>query len=515
MNNSSPSVAAGNRNVESGWIGSKKIEGGLKRNAVRSWAITATSQGAKFIMTLVSTAVIARMLSPADYGLVAMVTSLLGFIAMFKDLGLSQATIQRNTITEQQVSGLFWVNVLMGVLLMGVIAVAAPLVSVFYNRPELTWICLAYAAMAPIGSLGAQHAALLNRAMKFRSLAIRDLTATLIGALVGILCAVKGLGYWSLVIMQAAGQIAGTVTLWWQSNWRPGLPRWSHDLKPLIKFGGTLTISNLLSFVNSGLDSIVIGYFFGPVGLGIYNRAQNTLSRPLKQILPPIMSVASSAFARTASDPKKFEAATLQLTFLVACVSSLIVALAVACTDWIVLIMLGPNWSEAVPITRVLALFAFVEPVASMMGTLMTARGIPGKLVRWRLISAAIILAGLVAGLPWGPLGVATAYALSGFFIRTPIFIWYSCKHLEIPPGRVFGRLTAPLLAGLITLACLYGLRINLGEEFGPVLSLAVYSIAGCVIFLAGLGCFPFARRELRTNFALVLTSLRASKQKK
>jgi O-antigen/teichoic acid export membrane protein len=486
------------------WIGAKTVNKNLKRTAVRSWAVTATSQGAKFTITLVSTAIIARMLSPTDYGLVAMVTAMLGFISMLKDLGLSQATIQRDVITEKQVTGLFWVNVLMGLFLMLLIAVAAPFVSRFYNRPELTWICLAYAAMAPIGSLGAQHAALLNRAMKFKSLAVRDIFAALLGAVSGILCAMAGFGYWSLVIMQAVSQLAGTVTLWWQSRWRPGLPKWSDDLKPLIKFGGTVTVSNMLGFVMSGLDSVVIGYFFGPVGLGIYNRAQNTLSRPLKQILPPIMNVASSAFARAANDLKRFEAAAFQLTFLVTCASSLMVAVAITCTDWIVLVMLGPNWSEAVPITRVLALFAFVEPVASLMATLMTSRGLPHKVVRWRVVSASIIVAGLLVGLPWGPLGVATAFSLSGFFIRTPLFIWYSSKHLGISVSRLFGAVSMPLLSGVITATTLSLLRFHLGGPANAFAALLLYGTAASVLHVILLCAFGSSRGRLRETYALV-----------
>lgn len=483
--------------------------GGRKGVAMRSWAVNASGQIAKFVITLVSTAVIARILSAEDYGLVAMVTGFLNFISIFQDLGLSQAAVQRDRITHHQINGLFWFNVVMGLVVMAMVAASAPLVSLFYHRPELTWICLAYAAMAPVSSLGAQHSALLRRKMLYRSLVVRDVTAAVVGAVAGIVAAYGGCDYWSLVIMQAVTSVAGTATLWWQSDWRPSRPTWSGDLKPLIKFGGTVTLSNVLGFVLSGLDSVIIGYFFGPVPLGIYNRAQSTLSRPMRQILPPIMNVASSSFARVAKNPEKFEAAALQLAFPIACASSFVVVIALVGADWIVRIMLGTGWEQAIAITRMLALFAFVEPIASFFGTLLVARGVPDVVVRWRVFSASIIVIGLLAGLPWGLFGVATAYSLSGFFIRTPLFLWFSARHLAIPLQRIFSAVGSPLLAGGLTAAFLTLLRLQVGAPGHAAVALGLYALLAVLVYSALLLSFGTSRTRLRGTLQLVGHGLR------
>ena len=225
----------------------------LTHHAVRSGAVMVATQLAKFVLQVGSTAVMARILTPTDYGQVAMVVALFGFIMLLKDFGLSAATVQRANITQSEISGLFWINVLTGVLLMMVVAACAPLVGWFYGRPELTWLTLAYAALAPVNGLGAQHQALLQRSMRYKSLAVRDLVAISVGVIAGITAAVAGLRYWSLVIMQAATQLAGVATLWWRSDWRPGPLRWTAELRSMLKFGGTLTVSNLLAYVNSGL----------------------------------------------------------------------------------------------------------------------------------------------------------------------------------------------------------------------------------------------------------------------
>lgn len=493
-------AAAGQR----AWIGNREIAGGLRRSAVRSWAVTAAGQVGRLLVMLGATAFMARILSPGDYGLVAMVTVFVGFIAAFKDLGLSQATVQRARITEQQVSGTFWLNVAMGVAIMLVMAAMAPFVSRFYDQPELTRVCLAYAAVAPISALGAQHYALLRRTMQYRSLVVRDLTAVVVGAGLGITCAVQGFGYWSIVIMHAATEIVGAAVLWWQSGWRPGRPRWTDDLRPMIRFGGTLTFANVLGFIASGLDSMVIGFLFGPSALGFYNRAQYILSQPLKQILPPIMNVAGSAFARVADDTGRFEAAAVQLAFMICCVSSLIVAIGITCADWLVLIVLGPQWEQAASIARVLALFAFVEPVASLLGTLMAARGMPGRLVRWRLVSSVVIVASLLAGLPWGPLGVAAAYSLSGFLVRTPLFVWYASSHFRIRPKRLFASICVPFASGAFTAVIVALLRHEGWPSAHPVAALLWCSAAAVAIHLALLLSLRYSRTRIRSAVALV-----------
>lgn len=488
---------------EKPWVGNQEIPGGLKRSAVRSWAVTAVGQGARLVVMLVSTAIMARILSPGDYGLVAMVMAFVVLVTRFKDLGLSQATVQRAHVTEQQVSGMLWLNVATGILIMIVMAALAPVVSRLYGQPELAGICLAYAVMAPISSLGAQHQALLRRAMRYRSLVLRDLAAVLAGAGAGVFSAFQGLGYWSIVVMHATTEVVGVAVLWWQSGWSPSRPRWSDDVRPMVRFGGAVTLSNLLGFVTSGLDAFIIGVLFGPTALGFYNRAQNILSQPLKQVLPPIMNVAGSAFARVAGDTRAFEKAAVQLTFMVGCVSSLIVAVAITCADWMVLIMLGPRWDQAVPIARVLAVFAFVEPVASLLATLMTARGLPGRLVRWRLISAVVIAASLFAGLPWGPLGVAAAYSLSGFLVRTPLFIWYAASHFEVRPSRLFASVGVPILSGTVITVTLALLRRETGVA-GPAASLVTFGLLAAVMHLGLLMSLPYSRHRILAAVALV-----------
>src|SRR4029453_4025434 len=156
----------------------------------------------------------------------------------------------------------------------------------------------------------------------------------------------------------------------------------------------------------------------------IYNRARNVVLRPLEQFMPSAVNVATSAFSRLAPDPARFERSALRLLAMVSFAAGWVVALVMGAAPWIVALLLGPRWTAVIPIVSVLSLFAFVQPSASILGTLIVAHGKPERMVRWRGLSPPITLASLGAGLPWGPLGVATTMALGGMLLRTPLFFW-------------------------------------------------------------------------------------------
>jgi O-antigen/teichoic acid export membrane protein len=477
--------------------------GDLKTRAVRGGAVTLGSQGAKLVIQLGSTALLARLLTPEDYGAVAMVTALLGFTTLFRDLGLSIATVQRERITHEEATGLFWINVLAGVALMLIMLASAPLVAWFYGRPDLLWLTCVYAGITPITSLGGQHQALLQRSMRYGSLAARDIISLIAGVAVGITAGYLRLGYWALAMMQATTSVVSVITLWWQSGWRPGPPRWVAGLASLLRFGGTVTLSNVLGFLVQGLDSVLIGYFFGAAGVGNYNRAQNLLLRPMEQFMPSAMNVATSAFSRLASEPVRFERSALRLLSMVACVAGWVVALVMGTAPWVVALLLGAQWGSVVPILRVLALFAFVSPCASILGTFLVVRGQPMRLVRWRLLSTPITIVALVVGLPWGPIGVGTMGALVGLLVRTPLFAWYAARGLGISFGGLIRSSLHYVFSGLLAALAL----IQMSSVWSPeraLVAFVAYSALGTLLYAALVLCRREGRALVRDMRALV-----------
>lgn len=241
----------------------------LQGRAFRGGLITLISQAVKLVLQLLSAAVLGRLLLPRDFGLLAMVMSVTGFIGMFKDLGLSNATIQRPKITHGQVSGLFWINCALSAGVTLVVAMLAPFIAWFYHEPELLWITLALSANFIFSGLTVQHQALLRRQMQFKTTAVIDMMSMASGVATGIVMAGLRFGYWSLVGAQFGTSIINCALVWTSCGWRPGVFQKRVGLGPMLSFGGHLTGFTVLNYFTRNFDNILIGRVLGSAPLGI------------------------------------------------------------------------------------------------------------------------------------------------------------------------------------------------------------------------------------------------------
>jgi PST family polysaccharide transporter len=423
---------------------------------------------------------------------------------LFKDLGLSTATVQWREITHEQVNGLFWINVGLGFIVMGALAALSPAIAWFYGRPELLLVTIGFAAMAPISSFGAQHSALLKRQMKFTSLAIRDLAALTLGIVAGITAAWFGARYWALVIMQAVSATVAVIAVWLGSGWRPSRPKVGKEVRPLLRFGAHLSAANCLSYMAQNLDSVLLGYFFGPASLGIYNRAQHLLRVPLRQMMSPVMSVATPALCRLASDGQRFSRAVCQLLRNTALFSTLLVTILMPLSDWVVRVLLGPGWEESARIFAVLALFGFIQPAASVLATSLVAWGKPESLFRWRMFAVPLTIAGILGGLPWGPMGIAVAFAASSLLIRVPLLLWYVSRNTPLAFFDALKSIAPFVVIGAAVCSTLF--LVRLAVPFSSLYTgLAACVIIGLVLYVSALMTVPFGRETVASVLKLAL----------
>src|SRR5262249_46105106 len=253
----------------------------LKGRAISSGFVTALAQGAQFALTLVSTVILARLLTPREFGLVAMSWTIIGFSQVFKEAGLSTATIQREGITHAQVSNLFWVNVALSGLTSLLVAAAAPAVARFYREPLLVEVTVALSITILLAGLAVQHMALLNRQMRFKAIALIQVGSVLAGVLVGVGMAWLNFGYWSLVGMNLTTSIVALLLAWCASRWRPQSFTRRSGTRSLLHFGANLTAGHFLYSLARGLDRLLIGRFYGAFSVGLYSRAFSLLARPL------------------------------------------------------------------------------------------------------------------------------------------------------------------------------------------------------------------------------------------
>lgn len=375
-------------------------------------AVMIAGRIAGFIATFFALAIVARILTPADYGLVAMVTSATAFFSLFADFGLSLVTVQRPVLTAEQSTTLFWVNAGFGLLLGLLSASLAPLLVTFYGDARLFWVTLCVALVFPITSLGTQHEALLKRNMKFRRLVIVRLLSTIFSVAASVAAALAGWGYWSLVVQPLALALSASLLFWLATPWVPGMPRRCEGLSSMLGFGSALTAHGMVGYLANNLDNILIGRYWGDAALGVYSTSYGLMMRPISLAGYGVGEAAIPALSRSVVTPAHLRA-TFRRMFELTCLLGLPICVAGAWwTDDIVLTVLGRKWTEAIPILFWLFIAALPRMLGVCTGWVYVATGRPGRMLSWQLFWTPLVALSFALGLPYGAVGVAAAYAI-------------------------------------------------------------------------------------------------------
>ena len=450
----------------------------LKNLSVRGGAITIAAQACKFILQMGSTVVLARLLAPEDFGLIGMVAVVIGFAGLFKDLGLSTATIQKSEIDGEQVSTLFWINFAISCATAVVVALLSPVVAWFYGEPRLTWITLALTSSFIFGGLTVQHQALLRRQMNFVSLAKIEVISMSIAVVSAVVSAWYGVGYWALVIVQLVIAATNAIGVWIACSWRPGFPVQSSRIGSMLAFGGNLTGFNIVNFFSRNLDNVLIGQYWGSQELGLYTQAYRLVLLPIVQINSPISSVALPALSSLQAEPQKYCKYYYKAILLISSFGMPMIGFLFASADSVILTLLGKQWLDAVPIFRFLMPAAFNATIGVGMGWVYQSLGRVDRQLRWGVVSSIINIILFAIGVRWGAIGVAAAYGLSRPFFLVAGFI-YCYKGTPLRLTELAKTLFLPTFASIG--AAIGLIAINRLLPFG--LNNAIALLIDCVLY--------------------------------
>jgi O-antigen/teichoic acid export membrane protein len=428
--------------------GSARQRGRFGEGPVSGAAVMITGKIANFAVAFVSLAIVARILSPADYGLVAMVASATAFFSIFSDFGLSLVTVQRPHLSAQQLSTLFWINVGFGLLLGLLAAALGPALVWFYGDARLLAVALALALVFPVAALGTQHEAILKRNMKFRRLASVRLFSSVVSAGAGIAAALLGWGYWALVVQPLAQAAAGTLMVWMAVRWAPARPTRCEGLRGMLGFGGALTAHGMIGYFANNLDNILIGRFWGDVVLGLYATSYNLMMRPISLAGYGVGEAAIPALSRAAVKPDGLPPAFRQM-LAVSCVLGLpMFVVGVIWPDDIVRTLLGPKWMDATAIVPWLFLAGLARMLMVPTGWVYVASGRPKRMLAWQLMWTPFVVLSFVIGLPHGALGVAASYAVVTCLGLGPSYA-FCFRGSNIRLSDVFVTLLAPAICAV------------------------------------------------------------------
>ena len=466
----------------------------LRNRTLTGGFITLTAQGIQFALNLASIVILARLLSPRDFGLVAMGLTIVGFLRVFKEAGLSTATVQREGITHAQVSNLFWINVVVSGLISLTLAAAAPVVAWFYHEPRLVGITLALSLTFVLAGSAVQHMALLNRQMRFKAISLIQVGSVLAGVLVGVGMAWLEYGYWSLVGMNLTTSMVALLMTWAASRWRPQAFTRGSGTRSLLNFGANLSAGTFFYSFARGLDSILIGRFCGAVSVGLYSRAAALINRPLEQLIYPLEAVFLPAFSRLLSQPDRYRLFFLEVYEAIALTSFFYTGMCFALADTLTLVVLGPKWEKASILFACFTFAALQFPLATFANWLLASQGRGRDSLLANSIISVIMAGSFVAGLPFGPTGVAMSYSVSCLLVQMPILYYLVGRSGSVSTGDLWMGFLRQLPLWPIAFFATWLARRPLPDGH-PIKELLIAAPSGLVAGAAFILVYPPARR--------------------
>lgn len=395
----------------------------LSQKAARGAGVVMATQIARVVLQFGSVVILARLLTPEDFGLVAMVTAIIGIAEIVRDAGLSSAAVQAKTLSDDERTNLFWANLGLGTACALVILAVEPLIVAGYGESRLAPIIFSLAFVFMISGANTQYRADLMRRMRFRQLAMSDVAAQFIAIAVAIGLALAGAGLWAIVGQQIVTALAQFVINIVNVRWLPGLPRRGAPLGRFFRFGGGVLGTNALAYVTKSITAVAIGAAFGPVPLGYYNRAYQLLMTPLQQIDAPMTSVVLPVLSRVQDDEETF-ARYLARTQMVACyVTSVLLAVAAGLAYPVTLVLFGPKWIDVAPIFVVLAIGGMFRTLSTIAYWIFLAKGFTGAQLRMDAMARPVMILIMVAGIPWDVIGVAVGHGVAFFLYWVLAFV--------------------------------------------------------------------------------------------
>ncbi|MCG9892948.1 MAG: MOP flippase family protein [Thermosynechococcaceae cyanobacterium MS004] len=405
-------------------------------------------------------ALLARLLEPNDFGLMAMLMVVIGFANAFADMGISNAIIHHQSVSRTQLSSLYWLNILAGIVVCLLVIALSPIIAQFYHEPRLTRLMLWAALIFLITPFGQQFQVLFQKNLKFQLLAVSDVISAIIGFVVSVLAALHGQGVLALIwgqLTTAACRSGLLMFLGW-STWRPSLYLNLRDLGGFVSFGLYQMAERSINYFAWNMDKLLIGRLLGATSLGVYNVAYQLMVRPFMVLNPILTRVAFPVFASIQNDNRRLSRGYIKLSQIIAFANCPIYFCMFALAQPLILLLLGSQWQPAIPVFQILVWLGALYSLGNPLGSLLLAKG-RADLGFWINLSGLIVYAiAILVGSQWGIMGVTWALLLSNALILIPIDFWIRWVLVKMRPDDYMIRiapfvlLSTVLMLGMMTI---------------------------------------------------------------
>lgn len=460
-------------------------------------------QGLNFIVSVI----LARLLSPREFGLMAMVITLTNFAGIFTELGFGAALIRRQDVQPEHLSSVFWLNVTSGLLLTLLFIVSAPLIADFYQEPSLVLLTSLISINFFINSLGVVQNALMNKNLEFAMLSRITLAAVSGASAVAILMASLGFGVWSLVVQSVVRSVMVTALLWKLNNWRPSFVFNWKAIKDMLGFSTNLVGTQALNYWARNIDNILIGRFLGTVELGVYSRAYTIMLFPIINVSQVISNVLFPSFSLISEDKLRIKQLYLKITRLVALITFPMMLTVFVTAESFVLTVFGSHWAEVIPILQILSLLGITQSIMTLNGSLYLSQNRADLQFRIGSLLRINLILGIIIGLRWGILGVAVGYAIASLLNSYPGIVFVG-RLIGLTYIELLRNLAAIFICAVVMAIAVWGMHFLLPAHWPHWAYLIVQvpfgiTIYGLLLYFFGTKVYTEAKQMLTEKLNL------------
>lgn len=449
-----------------------------KERVVSGVKWTFASTMGKRVMALGANVILARLLAPEDFGLVAMAGIVLGFVDLFRDLGTGSALVRAKEVNPVLQSSVFWLNLLFGVTMTLSMMALSPVIAALYREPRVQPVLMVMSVSFLLSSMAIVQAGVMNRKMRFQALAKIELSASALSYTVGIGAALLDQGVWSLVYQTLTYTATSTTLLWIVGDWRPQRVFIWSEVRGIMSYSLNLVGYNVFYYFAQNVDNLLIGRFLGTSALGVYDMAFKLMAFPMAAVSAVFGKVMLPYFARAQDDLPRFRYVYLQISRAISFITFPLMIGLFATREHFVMAVFGADWIQMIPLLTMFAPLAAIRSVLTTTGSIYVATGRADLQLRWGIVSNLVVFAGLAIGVQWGIIGVAAGFTATALLLLYHNFM-IPFRLVKLTLGDLLKALRPTMLCTALMLALLVTLDILLGNLFGHVQQLVLLICAG------------------------------------
>jgi PST family polysaccharide transporter len=455
----------------------KKTFSGLKWSGLSQFSLQ--------LINLILNIILARLLSPYEFGIIAIIAIFVGFLQIFKDFGFGNILISTKDVDDLDYSTVFWTNLGLGVLLSSLLYMSSPWITIFYKEPILENLIDVISLLFIVQAFNFVQVIKLTKKLQYKKLAIVSFVSILISGTIGIISALNGLGVWSLIMKDLSQALVYLILIWRLSSWKPSFQFSFNRFKYFLNSGSALLGTKLLNYFSRNIDNILIGKFIGAPELGVYNRAYSFMTFPIYKITGVLSSVLFPSFSIIQDNMKRITDIFLKSVQITSFIVFMIMGLLYINASEFVLLVLGEQWIEVIPLLKILALPSALQSITLLTENIFRAQNKYRLEFKLNILVSISLAIAIIIGLQWGILGVAYAY-LCAVVLTTSTILIVTAKLMTINTIQIVKNIYPSFLGFLLLIGVKYfysiistPLEVNMWTKF------ITQMVIGTIVYLA------------------------------